>query len=64
MTEVKEKKTRTPKNANSIMQGAIKMSLADKVKLRDHLNDWIESEVELKKQEFEQAEKIANGGTK
>ena len=56
-----DKKTRTPKNAESITQGAMKLSLENKVALRNLLNDWIDSEVELRRQEYERAEKIAGG---
>jgi nitrogen-specific signal transduction histidine kinase len=44
MTEVKEKKTRTPKNAESITKGAANLSLEDKIKLRDYLTEIIAKE--------------------
>ena len=63
MSEVltKVKKTRTPRNEESIKDGVMKLSLQAKVSLRDALNDAIEQEVETLKAAAAQAEKIANG---
>ena len=61
MTDTKEKKTRTPKNIDSIRKGALNLPLNERVLLRDNLTSSIEDEVAIKRQEYEDAEKIAGG---
>lgn len=52
-------KKRTPKNAESITNGALNLSLEERVTLRDKLTDSIVAEVELLETEFERAKNIA-----
>ena len=58
----KVKKTRTPRNEESIKDGVMKLSLQAKVSLRDALNESIEEEVKTLQEAAKQAERIANGG--
>ena len=55
------KKTRTPKNAESITKGALALPLQERVDLVKQLQDSITAEVETIKAAAAQAEKIANG---
>jgi len=55
------KKTRTPKNAESITKGALALPLKERVDLRHVLDDSITEEVQTIKEAAAQAEKIANG---
>jgi hypothetical protein len=57
----KVKKTRTPRNEESIKDGVMKLSLQAKVSLRDALNEAIEAEVKSLQEAAKQAEQIANG---
>jgi len=59
MTEIK--KTRTPKNAESITKGALALPLQERVDLRHALDDSITEEVQTIKAAAAQAEKIAGG---
>ena len=56
-----EKKVRTPRQSESITKGAMKLSLEERVSLRDALTDSITAEVELLEQQFEKAKKISGG---
>ena len=60
-TLTKIKKTRTPRNEESIKDGVMKLSLQAKVSLRDALNEAIEEEVKTLQEAAKQAERIANG---
>jgi hypothetical protein len=60
-TLTKVKKTRTPRNEESIKDGVMKLSLQAKVSLRDALNEAIEEEVKTLQEAAKQAERIANG---
>lgn len=55
------KKTRTPKNVESITKGALALPLQERVDLVTALNESIKSEVETIKAAAAHAEKIANG---
>jgi len=55
------KKTRTPKNADSITKGALALPLQERVDLWRTLQDSIMAEVETIRAAYEHAEKIANG---
>ena len=59
MTETK--KTRTPKNAESITKGALALPLQERVDLVETLQQSIQAEVETIKAAAAHAEKIANG---
>ncbi len=61
MTEVKEKKQRTPKDAEAIKKGALALTLEQRVHLRNILDESISLEVDNLKSMLAQAEKIANG---
>ncbi len=61
VTETKVHKTRTPKNPESVFNGAMKLSLGHKVQLRNKLSDAIESEVQDIRAAADQAEKLAGG---
>lgn len=61
MTEVKEKKQRTPKDHNSIYRAALAMDLENRVELRNQLTDSIALEVEALELQFEKAKKLSNG---
>ena len=56
-----EKKTRTPKNAESITKGALSLNLAERVKLKAALENSIEAELKEKENELAEAKKIVNG---
>jgi len=55
------KKTRTPKNAESITKGALALSLKDRVNLVKYLQDSIQAEVEMLKGAADAAAQIAGG---
>lgn len=57
----KIKKTRTPKNAESILKGASKLPLREKVDLIKALQEQVHIEVDQLKQEAAAADTIANG---
>jgi hypothetical protein len=60
-TLTKVKKTRTPRNNESIFKGALSLPLQDRVELVNKLKESITAEVETIKAAAAQAEKIANG---
>ena len=53
------KKTRTPKNAESITKGALVLPLQERVALRNKISESIIAEVETLKAAATQAEKFA-----
>ena len=55
------KKTRTPKNAESITKGALALPLQERVDLMEALGTSIQAEVDGLKAAAAQAEKIAGG---
>ena len=55
------KKTRTPKNADSITKGALALPLQGRVDLVESLQQSIQAEVDGLKAAAAQAEKIAGG---
>jgi hypothetical protein len=57
----KIKKTRTPKNAESITKGALSLNLKERVELLELLKESIQAEVDGLKAMAKQAEEIANG---
>jgi len=57
----KTRKTRTPKNAENITKGALKLTLKERVDLCHTLEESIKSEVETMQQAAKEAELIANG---
>lgn len=57
----KPKKTRTPKNAESITKGALALPLQERVDLVHKLKDSIQAEVETITDAAKQAATIANG---
>jgi len=63
MSEVltKVKKTRTPKNYDSIAKGAVSLSLGERVRLVKLLQDSITDEVETLNEVAKQATALANG---
>jgi len=60
-TLTKVKKTRTPRNNESVVKGALALPLQERVDLKKQLEDSITAEVETIKAAAAQAEKIANG---
>lgn len=56
-----EKKTRTPRNAESILSGALKLPLAERVNLVQELKKSIANEVAEAEKLAEESKKIANG---
>lgn len=60
-TVTKERKTRTPKNIESITKGALALSLKDRVELVQNLKESIRAEVETINEAAKQASTIANG---
>ena len=58
MTETK--KTRTPKNADSITKGALALPLQERVDLVKALEDSIQTEVAMLKEAAAKADAIAN----
>ena len=60
-TLTKVKKTRTPRNNESIFKGALSLPLKDKVDLVSELQAAITMEVDGLKAAAKQAEEIANG---
>lgn len=68
--ETKEKQKRTPRQAESITAGALKLKIEERITLRDLLTDSIESELkdrkiklDQEKSEFERMTKLVNGTT-
>jgi hypothetical protein len=59
MSTTEIKKTRTPKNAESITKGALALPLQERVDLVEALRTSIDLEVEGLKAAADQAEKIA-----
>jgi len=57
----KEKKTRTPKNIDSIRKGALNLPLRERVLLRDELDVSIDLEVKEMRRIADEAEQISNG---
>jgi hypothetical protein len=60
-TLTKVKKTRTPRNEESIFKAALGLELAKRVKLKNELENSITDEVAMMKTAAAQAEQIANG---
>jgi hypothetical protein len=58
----KVKKTRTPRNNESIFKGALSLPLQERVDLKWQLDKSIAEEVETIKEAAKKAESIANGG--
>lgn len=58
-----EKKVRTSRQPESIIKGALKLPLADRVKLKDDLIESIKTEVATLTEAAKQAATIANGTT-
>lgn len=56
-----EKKTRTPRNVDSILTRALALPLSDRVKLRNALSSSIEAELKSKEEELRAAKEIVNG---
>lgn len=56
-----EKKTRTPRTAESIIKGALALPLEERVKLLKELKDSINAEVAEKEKAAAYAKQIANG---
>lgn len=54
-----EKKTRTPRNSETITKGALALTLAERVALVSKLKDSIADEVRAARVAAEEAEKIA-----
>lgn len=57
----KPRKTRTPKNAESITKGALALSLKDRCQLVESLKESIKAEVETLTEAAKQAAQTANG---
>lgn len=57
--ETKEKKTRTPRTAESITAGALSLPLAERVELCKQLKESIQAEVEQAQKAAESAKQIA-----
>jgi len=55
---LKQPRTRTPRDYDSILKGAIELPLAERAKLRDELVKSVMGEVEQLKQQAEQASKL------
>lgn len=62
MTDTKPRAPRTPRNYDTILKGALALSLEERVKLRNALTNSISEEVSKLKIAAERAEKAANGG--
>ncbi len=56
-----EKKTRIPKQPESIFAAALKLDLEKRVELRDQLTDSIVAEVEALEKQYETAKRLSNG---
>ena len=54
-----DKKTRTPRNSETITKGALALTLAEQVELRNTLNKSIETQVQAAKDAAAEAVKIA-----
>lgn len=63
LTEGLIRKTRTPKNAESILKGALKLTLGEKVNLVRELREDIAKTVETAKQAAAAAMETANGAS-
>jgi len=61
MSDTPQKKTRTPKDPNSILVGALKLTLQQKVELVKKLKDSIAAEVKSRDESAKQAAEIVNG---
>jgi hypothetical protein len=61
-TTVKESRTRTPRSSESITAGALALPLAERVALKNKIDESIKSEVATLKQKAEDALKIMNEG--
>jgi len=59
----KIKKTRTPRNNESIFKGALSLPLKERVELKWQLEKSITSEVETMKAAAKEAESIATNGS-
>lgn len=59
--QTKEKKQRTPRNADSILQGALGLTLTEKVELVKKLKADIAAEVDGREALAKQAKEISNG---
>lgn len=57
----KPKKTRTPKNAESILQGALKLILQERVAIVKTLKESIQNELKSIEESAAQAKNIVNG---
>lgn len=60
-TELKEKKTRTPRNYENILKGALTLTLADKVNLVKELKTSIQQEVDTAAFVAKEANDLVNG---
>lgn len=60
-TSTPDKRTRNPKDGNAILIGALRLTLQERVTLRDKLTESIKDEVEALTTQAELAKKIANG---
>jgi hypothetical protein len=56
-----DKKTKTPRNANSILAGALSLTLAERVKIKNELQLSIENELTDKENELKEAREIVTG---
>ncbi len=56
-----EKKTRTPRNYESIVTGAMKLTLQERVALCGKLKESIKAEMTSRELQFKEAVKIAEG---
>lgn len=59
--EIKEKKTRTPRNYENILKGALTLTLAEKVNLVKELKVAIQSEVDTASKAAADAAATVNG---
>lgn len=56
-----EKKTRTPRNYDSIITGAMKLTLQERAALCGKLKESVKSELAARDQQAAEAKKIAEG---
>lgn len=56
-----EKKTRTPRNYESIITGAMKLTLQERASLCSKLKDSVKEELAARDQQAAEAKKIAEG---
>ena len=59
--KIAEKKTRKPKSYDNIANGAMKLSLEDKVSLRNCLTESIDQELKKMENDFNVAKKLITG---